>query len=73
METYDSECYIITVKDIISNRTILEGEIISAQGESDTTITFIPQDKFKLMLLELGGEKLRNDWKNLIYWLKEIK
>jgi hypothetical protein len=33
METYDSECYIITVKDIISNRTILEGEIISAQGE----------------------------------------
>jgi hypothetical protein len=35
METYDSECYIITVKDIISNRTILEGEIISAQGESD--------------------------------------
>jgi hypothetical protein len=55
METYDSECYIITVKDIISNRTILEGEIISTQGESDTTITFIPQDKFKLMLLE-GGE-----------------
>jgi hypothetical protein len=49
METYDSECYIITVKDIISNRTILEGEIISAQGESDTTITFIPQDKFKLI------------------------
>jgi hypothetical protein len=40
METYDSECYIITVKDIISNRTILEGEIISAQGENDTTITF---------------------------------
>jgi hypothetical protein len=31
METYDSECYIITVKDIISNRTILEGEIISAK------------------------------------------
>jgi hypothetical protein len=49
METYDSECYIITVKDI-NNRTILEGEIISAQGESDTTITFIPQDKFKLLL-----------------------
>jgi hypothetical protein len=49
--------YIITVKDIISNRTILEGEIISQQ-ESDTTITFIPQDKFKLMLLELGGEKI---------------
>jgi hypothetical protein len=47
METYDSECYIITVKDIISNRTILEGEIIS-QGESDTTITFIPQINLNL-------------------------